>query len=346
MSWQPVLNMVGSTGPTGETGPTGSTGPTGETGSTGPTGPTGQIGPTGIPGNATTLTPSGSGFIPIMTSATTSGFTISASSQFDATFAAWKACDGSAATDWAMLGSTFPSTWQVQCPSPVAIWQIQVSKRNGGSEFITSFFFEGSSDGSTWATLAYSTGDLSGIGAPPSVLTVQINDPSYTPYTYYRMRNTAGVGPNPGFAIFQMYAYTSANLTATGATGPTGSKTFIIDHPTDPNRHLVHACIEGPEVGVYYRGSAMIQEESVVIQLPNYVPAFATNFTVQITPIYDPGQPIVTYATTRVINGAFEVHGPPGSFYWLVNASRAPLVTEPLKSEVTVRGDGPYKYMV
>jgi len=337
--------MVGATGPTGQTGPTG---PTGNTGPTGPTGPTGQIGPTGIPGNATTLTPSGSGFIPIMTSATTSGFTISASSQFDANFAAWKACDGSAATDWAMLGSTFPSTWQVQCPSPVAIWQIQVSKRNTGSEFITSFFFEGSPDGSTWTTLASSTGDLSGIGPPPSVLTVTINDPSYTPYTYYRMRNTAGVGPNPGFAIFQMYAYVSANLTATGASGPTGpqgEKTFIIDHPTDPTRHLVHACIEGPEVGVYYRGSATIQQGSVVIQLPSYVAVFATDFTVQITPVYEPGQPIGVYAATRVINGTFEVHGPPGAFFWHVNASRRPIQTEPLKSEVTVRGDGPYKYI-
>lgn len=324
MSWQPVLNMVGATGPTG------------------------QIGPTGIPGNATTLTPSGSGFIPIMTSATTSGFTISASTQFDANFAAWKACDGSASTDWAMLGNTFPSTWQVQCPSPVAIWQIQVSKRNGGFEFITSFFFEGSPDGSTWTTLASSTGDLSGIGIPPSVLTVTINDPSYTPYTYYRMRNTAGVGPNPGFAIFQMYAYVSANLTATGALGPTGpqgEKTFIIDHPTDPTRYLVHACIEGPEVGVYYRGSATIQQGSVVIQLPSYVSVFATDFTVQITPVYEPGQPIGVYAATRVINGTFEVHGPPGAFFWHVNASRRPIQTEPLKSEVTVRGDGPYKYI-
>ena len=29
----------------------------------------------------------------------------------------------------------------------------------------------------------------------------------------------------------------------TGEIGPTGDKTFIIDHPTDPTRYLVHACI-------------------------------------------------------------------------------------------------------
>ena len=34
-----------------------------------------------------------------------------------------------------------------------------------------------------------------------------------------------------------------------GATGP--SKSFIIDHPTDPSKYLVHVCLEGPEAGVY-----------------------------------------------------------------------------------------------
>jgi len=131
----------------------------------------------------------------------------------------------------------------------------------------------------------------------------------------------------------------------TGPTGPQGEKTFIIDHPTDPTRYLVHACIEGPEIGVYYRGSAILEQTSVTIQLPNYVSAFATNFTVQITPIYEPGQPIATYASTKVVNGAFEVYGPPGSFYWLVHGSRGSLVTEPLKSEVTVHGSGPYKWI-
>ena len=76
------------------------------------------------------------------------------------------------------------------------------------------------------------------------------------------------------------------------------------------------------------------------------MPAFATDFTVQITPIYEPGQPIATYASTKVVNGSFEVHGPPGSFYWLVHGSRGGINIEPLKSEVTVRGDGPYKYIV
>ena len=213
------------TGPTGVTGAAGATGATGAaaTGPTGPTGPTGTTGATGLPGFATTLTPSNTGLIPTMTAATTDGFTISASTEFSTTFAAWKACDGSFTTDWAMTGSTFPSTWQVVCPSPNTIWKIEISKRDTGAEYISTFYFEGSQDGTTWTSLAYSTGQLASIGAPPSFLTVNINDPSYTPYSYYRVRSLAGVGPNPGFAYFQMYDYTQANTTATGATGPTGS---------------------------------------------------------------------------------------------------------------------------
>ena len=132
-----------------------------------------------------------------------------------------------------------------------------------------------------------------------------------------------------------------------GDTGPTGDKTFIIDHPIDPTRYLVHACLEGPEVGIYYRGEASVEQgaASTRIQLPTYVAAFARDCTIQITPIYEPGKPITAYATTKVINGAFEVHGPPGAFFWLVHASRRSIETEPLKSEVNVQGSGPYKWI-
>ena len=48
---------------------------------------------------------------------------------------------------------------------------------------------------------------------------------------------------------------------STGPIGPTGrdgAKTFVIDHPDDENKYLVHVCLEGPEAGVYYRGKAEV----------------------------------------------------------------------------------------
>jgi hypothetical protein len=76
------------------------------------------------------------------------------------------------------------------------------------------------------------------------------------------------------------------------------------------------------------------------------VRAFAHDFTVQITPIYQPTKSIPTYAASEVMNGAFEVHGSSGSFYWHVHASRGALEVEPLRSSVTVHGEGPYTWIV
>ncbi len=62
-------------------------------------------------------------------------------------------------------------------------------------------------------------------------------------------------------------------------------KPFDIEHPTKGKGHrLRYACIEGPEVGVYYRGRL---KESNVIQLPYYWKDLVdeNSITVQLQPI-------------------------------------------------------------
>ena len=44
-------------------------------------------------------------------------------------------------------------------------------------------------------------------------------------------------------------------------------KQFDIPHPNKPGKRLIHACIEGPEIGVYHRGKLV---GSNVIELPDY----------------------------------------------------------------------------
>jgi len=124
-------------------------------------------------------------------------------------------------------------------------------------------------------------------------------------------------------------------------------KTFVINHPTKPDSYLVHACLEGPEAGVYYRGESKIENnQSVVVKLPDYVSSFATNFSINITPIYsDDSDENIVYKTSRVKDNAFTVHGKNGSFYWIVYGQRGKVDVEPKKSEVQVSGDGPYKYI-
>ena len=107
---------------------------------------------------------------------------------------------------------------------------------------------------------------------------------------------------------------------------------------------MVHACLEGPEAGVYYRGkSEILNGSSVEIELPSYVESFS-NFTVQITPIYNNGIPVI--CSSEVENNKFTVYGSNCKFFWNVCAQRQSINVEPLKSETEVKGDGPYKYIV
>ena len=139
-----------------------------------------------------------------------------------------------------------------------------------------------------------------------------------------------------------------------GMTGPTGinyigptgpSKSFIIDHPTDPRKYLVHVCLEGPEAGVYYRGvGQIINGENTVIQLPDYVANLARDFTIQLTAVYD-GIKLKTYNFTEVENNSFNVYGENGKFHWLVIGKRHDIVVEPLKSDVQLKGEGPYLWI-
>jgi len=122
-------------------------------------------------------------------------------------------------------------------------------------------------------------------------------------------------------------------------------KTFIIDHPTDDNKYLVHACLEGPESGVYYRGEGeIVNNETTTIMLPDYVGKFATDFTVQLTTIYT-GNKNQTFQSTRVEEGSFKVYGDNGKFFWLVQGKRGDVDVEPLKSNTVVKGDGPYTWI-
>jgi hypothetical protein len=124
------------------------------------------------------------------------------------------------------------------------------------------------------------------------------------------------------------------------------TKTFVIDHPSKKDRYLVHACLEGPEGGVFYRGKSEITNNAnVTIYLPDYVDKLATDFTVQITPIYSGLTKNATLYTSEVEDNAFTVYGSNGKFYWLVHGKRCDIEVEPLKSVTDVKGTGPYKWI-
>jgi len=127
-----------------------------------------------------------------------------------------------------------------------------------------------------------------------------------------------------------------------GDTGPPGSKTFIVDHPDDPvNKYLVHSCLEGPEAGVFYRGSGEItNNKSVVICLPAYVKKLSLDVTISVSPIYD-GR-LKMYNFTELEGNSFTVYGENGRFNWIAIGKRNDILIEPEKEQVNLSGKGPY----
>jgi hypothetical protein len=69
----------------------------------------------------------------------------------------------------------------------------------------------------------------------------------------------------------------------------------------------------------------------------------ATDFTVQITPIYN-GK-LKMYSATEVIQNSFNVYGENGNFFWVVHGSRGNINIEPNKKDVIVKGKEPYLWI-
>jgi hypothetical protein len=138
---------------------------------------------------------------------------------------------------------------------------------------------------------------------------------------------------------------------STGEVVQYSGKTFIIQHPTKEDNYLVHACLEGPENAVYYRGQGVINDGCIDISLPPYATKIASDFTIQLTPVIREDE--LKSLEDRELNttkvnedGVFRVSGKDGKFNWLVIGKRNDILVEPLKKDVSVRGEGPYKYIL
>jgi hypothetical protein len=93
-----------------------------------------------------------------------------------------------------------------------------------------------------------------------------------------------------------------------GDLGATGAKTFMIDHPQDPeNKYLKHFSIESDEILNVYRGIAQFDEHGeATVVLENYVELINVNFTYQLTTIngYAP-----VYIKEKMKDGKFVIAG-------------------------------------
>lgn len=118
--------------------------------------------------------------------------------------------------------------------------------------------------------------------------------------------------------------YFQGRLHATGNITAGGTKSFIIDHPLDPeNQYLYHYSMEGPEPYNIYRGTALLDESgSAWVDLPDYFEALNADFNYQLTPI---GKPMPNlFVAEGVANNRFLISGGESGAQvsWVVTALR------------------------
>lgn len=140
-----------------------------------------------------------------------------------------------------------------------------------------------------------------------------------------------GEAPSSGYAVY-----------ADGNFAASGTKTFVIDHPDDPeNRLLLHYCAEGPEPFLIYRGTATLDASgAAVVALPEYFDQIARDPQYQLTAVGAPAPSL--HIASKVNGGMFSIGGgSPGlEVCWTITAVRNdlwvranPPVVEKMKPE-------------
>lgn len=113
------------------------------------------------------------------------------------------------------------------------------------------------------------------------------------------------------------------NTTVYGNHSITGTKSFVMPHPTREGMELQHASTESPVNGVEYWGEGTFNDQGeATVTLPDYFEALTkqSGRNVQITPI---GRVTVPASADRIAEGKFTAYGQPGAaFCWHVKAER------------------------
>lgn len=139
----------------------------------------------------------------------------------------------------------------------------------------------------------------------------------------------------------------NGNLNGTWFVNGVSIKSFIIDHPTDPDRYLVHACTESPRAGVEYWGETVLDENGrATIDLPDYFEELTLRDGRAVA-VNSCSDEIRNASATYPTDGSFRIHGAPGvRVTWMVKAIRkeAEFAVEPRRDETDVHGQGPYLY--
>lgn len=162
--------------------------------------------------------------------------------------------------------------------------------------------------------------------------------------------NNIGVG---GYGWVGVYGLpqdaTGFGVYSDGNFGASGTKSFVIDHPLDPeNKILKHFSAESPEVLNIYRGNVLLDANgNATVILPEYFESININFSYQLTAIGAPAKDI--YVAEEVKGNAFKISGGNSNqkISWVVYAERNDkyIQTYPVVKEVEVEKRTKGKYI-
>lgn len=175
--------------------------------------------------------------VPVMTAATTSGVTMSASSELDASHVAWKACDGNQTTGWQPSNNSLPAWLKFDLGSATTIRSYALQNENGVDAALTTspltWYVEGSNDDSTWTRLDDQDVDIS--SNPFGTGYYQIGTPgSYRYYRFNFLTNNRAANDQIRVEEMALYLY-DAPGTAFGADYSTYSGNPAVHNDTaDP----------------------------------------------------------------------------------------------------------------
>ncbi|MGE0001350.1 MAG: hypothetical protein AB7F50_05660 [Fimbriimonadaceae bacterium] len=129
-----------------------------------------------------------------------------------------------------------------------------------------------------------------------------------------------------------------------GRTGATGTKSFVIDHPLDPENHyLMHFSHEGPEALNVYSGTTVTDRQGwQTVRLPDYFESINRDPRVHLTIDDTSDDFVMSKVVGGVRNGVFRLRTSKGNVrvYWRVEAVRNDrwvqkhgIEAEPMKAE-------------
>jgi len=221
-----------------------------------------------------------------------------------------------------------------------------LSRQRGGSALVANLRNDGSLSFTYFINTvisAYHTGEFSGVHAPIGIaaevasssdyiraiigqhLNTNRNVNAFSVFGYMD-RGGNSIGLNWAVGVFGQNPYTGTNdwaVYANGKMGASGTKSFMIDHPLDPeNKYLLHYSAEGPEPYNLYRGVVTTDGSGrAVVHLPDYFEAANKEFSYYLQPIGTFAQVIVE---EEVRNNEFVIRTdkPNVKVSWMVVATR------------------------